>query len=65
MCFVKSSKNGHVYELDGDRKGPVDHGDLESDDDVLSGDGLDIVQKFICRDEGTNVNFSLLALVPA
>ena len=65
VCFVKSSKSGHVYELDGDRKGPVDHGALGSDDDVLSGDGLDIVQKLICREEGTNVSFSLLALVPA
>ncbi|KAF6229421.1 hypothetical protein HO133_007537 [Letharia lupina] len=29
VCFVKSSKTGHLYELDGDRKGPVDHGILE------------------------------------
>lgn len=65
VCFVKSSKSGHLYELDGDRKGPVDHGALESDADVLSDRGLGIIQKFIRREEGANVNFSLLALVPS
>ena len=29
VCFVKSSKTGHLYELGGDRKGPVDHGILQ------------------------------------
>ena len=63
VCFVKSSKSGHMYELDGDRKGPIDHGALGSGD-VLSSGGLDIIRKFISREAGANVNFSLLALVP-
>ena len=65
VCFVKSSKTGHLYELDGDRKGPVDHGRLNAGGDVLSGGALKIIQKYIHRENGANVNFSLLALVPA
>lgn len=26
VCFVKSHRNDHLYELDGNRKGPVDWG---------------------------------------
>ena len=65
VCFVKSTKTGHLYELDGDRKGPVDHGALEAGEDVLSGRALRVIQNFIGREKGANVNFSLLALVPA
>lgn len=65
VCFVKSSRTGHLYELDGDRKGPVDHGSLKAGEDILSGGALSIIQNFISREKGTNVNFSLLALVPA
>ena len=65
VCFVKSSKTGHLYELDGERKGPVDHGILQMDEDILSGGALSIIQKFIGQENGQNVNFSLLALVSA
>ena len=65
VCFVKSSKTGHLYELDGDRKGPVDHGSLGVGEDILSGGALSIIQKFFGRENGQNVNFSLLALVSA
>ena len=65
VCFVKSSKTGHLYELDGDRKGPVDHGTLELGEDILSDRALSVVQNFIRREKGANINFSLLALVPA
>lgn len=62
MCFVQSPKTGHVYELDGDRKGPVDRGLLLGpDEDMLAEGGLRIVMEFIER-EG-NFNFSLMALV--
>jgi ubiquitin carboxyl-terminal hydrolase L3 len=53
VCFVKSNKNNHLYELDGDRKGPKDRGPLEPNDDVLSE-----------REHGQNSNFSLLVLAP-
>ena len=65
MCFVESSESGHIYELDGDRKGQLDHCTLGSDENVPSSDGLDVIQSLISREKGTNVNFSLLALVPA
>ena len=68
VCFVKSSKNGHIYELDGDRKGPIDHGSVRSGDDggdVLDQAGLKIVRSFMDREKGGNLNFNLLALVYA
>ena len=65
VCFVKSSKTGHLYELDGDRKGPVDHGSLGPGENILSSGALSIIQNFIGRENGQNVNFSLLALVSA
>jgi ubiquitin carboxyl-terminal hydrolase L3 len=64
VCFVKSHKDGHLYELDGDRKGPVDRGDLGMEEDLLSEKALAVVKEFIGRvSEG--VGFSLLALAPA
>lgn len=62
ICFVKSSVNNHLYELDGSRNGPLDRGDL-GQDDVLSEGALQIVKGFIEREEGRNLNFSLVALV--
>lgn len=68
VCFVKSHKDGHLYEMDGDRKGPVDLGGLADDEDVLAEAGLSVVKKFIEREKGKggrgNINFSLLVLVP-
>lgn len=66
VCVVKSHKTGHLYEMDGDRKGgPVDlGGSLEDDEDVLAEAGLSVVRKFIEREGGENMNFSLLVLAP-
>ena len=63
VCFVKSHKNGHLYELDGDRKGPIDWGRLDPDDDVLSDMALGAIRDFIQRISKA-VGFSLLALAP-
>ncbi|KAJ7768684.1 ubiquitin C-terminal hydrolase L3 [Mycena maculata] len=61
VCFVKSPLNGHLYEMDGDRDGPMDrHDSLEGDDDLLSG-GLKLAKSFI---QDGNPNFQLMALVP-
>jgi ubiquitin carboxyl-terminal hydrolase L3 len=61
VCFVKSPSNGHLYEMDGDKDGPVDRDDfLEGDRDLLSG-GLKLVKSFI--GDG-NTQFQLMALVP-
>ena len=62
VCFVKSHKDGHLYELDGDRRGPVDWG-LFPGEDVLSRDGLVVIREFIKPVE-RSVGFSLLALAP-
>lgn len=61
MCLVKS-RSGTLYELDGDRSGPLKRGIL-SEEDILTGPGLDVVRKYIERENGEDLNFSLLALV--
>jgi len=67
VAFVKS-KNGHLWELDGGRKGPLDRGPLGPDDDVLSDKALEAgVKAFLKREEaagGGELRFSLLALAP-
>ena len=66
VCFVKSLKNGHIYELDGDQKGPADRGLLlRPDEDMFAEGGLNIVREFIQRENDVNFNFSLMALVLA
>ena len=65
ICFVKSSKNNHLYELDGGRKGPLDRGDLGLENDVLSEEALKVVRSFIERECGENLNFSMVALAPS
>ena len=60
-CFVRSSKNGHLYELDGDNKGPIDLGPvLGENEDMLSPAALSAVRTYLNRDE--HLQFSLLAL---
>ena len=64
VCFVKSHKNGHLYQMDGDRKGPIDRGPLLApQEDVLAEGGLSVIREFIRREKGGNPQFSLLALV--
>ncbi|KAJ7701925.1 ubiquitin C-terminal hydrolase L3 [Mycena rosella] len=61
VCFVKSPLNGHLYEMDGDRNGPVDHdASLEGDRDLLSG-GLKLVKSYL---QNGNPQYQLMALVP-
>jgi len=65
VCFVKS-RNHHLWELDGRRKGPLDRGQLDPSDDVLCEKALDIgVRSFLKREEqagGEELRFSLIAL---
>ncbi|KAJ0304792.1 hypothetical protein COL5a_004281 [Colletotrichum fioriniae] len=62
ICFVKSPDTGHLYELDGDRKGPVDRGIPDEAEKVdLGPKSVDIVRNFI-RQGGEDIGFSLLAL---
>ncbi|KAI9795574.1 MAG: ubiquitinyl hydrolase 1 [Piccolia ochrophora] len=68
VCFIKS-KNGHLWEMDGRRKGPLDRGQLDAADDVLSTKALDMgVRNFLKREAavgGGELRFSLVALAPA
>ncbi|KAF1831399.1 cysteine proteinase [Decorospora gaudefroyi] len=61
-AFVKSPKNSHLYQLDGDRKRPIDLGALAADEDVLSDTCLGIIRGMVAG-EDDNLNFSLMALV--
>lgn len=62
ICFVKSRQDGRLYQLDGDRKRPIDLGPLATDEDVLSNQCLDVIRGMM-QSEVDNVNFSLMALV--
>ncbi|CAO2654849.1 Nn.00g115820.m01.CDS01 [Neocucurbitaria sp. VM-36] len=65
VCFVKS-KNNHLWEMDGRRKGPLDRGELSPDEDVLSEKALDLgVRSFLKREVaagGGDLRFSLITL---
>ncbi|KAF8178209.1 peptidase C12, ubiquitin carboxyl-terminal hydrolase [Mycena galopus ATCC 62051] len=66
VCFVRSPKNGHIYELDGGKNGPVDHDAfLGGDRDMLSG-GLKLVREFVgSKLDPARPHFHLMALGPA
>ncbi|KAG5518745.1 hypothetical protein PMAC_002714 [Pneumocystis sp. 'macacae'] len=60
ICFVKSSKNGHLYELDGrNPSGPIDHGILN--EDLLGNQTIQIIKKYI-HERKKEIQFSLCAL---
>ncbi|KAK0386896.1 hypothetical protein NLU13_5209 [Sarocladium strictum] len=63
ICLVRSPKNGHLYELDGDRKGPIDRGDvLLPEEDLLGQGALQVVREYFENGED-GIGFSLMALV--
>ena len=62
VCLVRSHRNGRLYELDGDRSGPVDRGDVLGPEGDLATAGGRVVREYIERGE-ENLNFSLMALV--
>ncbi|KAL9043292.1 MAG: hypothetical protein Q9214_003516 [Letrouitia sp. 1 TL-2023] len=68
VAFVKSAEN-NLWELDGRRKGPLNRGKLQPEDDVLAESALDLgVRKFLKREEegqGGEMRFSLVALAPS
>lgn len=68
VCFVKSDDN-HLWELDGRRKGPLNRGQLDASEDVLSDKALNIgVRSFLNREKsagGGDLRFSLLTLAPS
>lgn len=62
IALVKS-RSGRLYEMDGDRKGPVNMAANLGDEDLLGEIALGVVKKFIEREEGRNIGFNLMALV--
>jgi len=62
VCFVKSVKDNHLYELDGRRKGPLDRGHI-GNGDLLCEEARNVVQSFIERENSSRLDFSLVALV--
>jgi len=62
-AFVKG-KDGHLWELEGRRKGPVDRGTLADDEDVLSPKALEMGPlKIINREKAGEGRFSCLTLI--
>ncbi|PPQ85969.1 hypothetical protein CVT25_001668 [Psilocybe cyanescens] len=66
VAFVKA-KDGHLYELEGARKGPLDRGVLAENEDVLSEAALNMGLGRLMdieREKGGDLRFSCLALAP-
>ncbi|KAF1952186.1 cysteine proteinase [Byssothecium circinans] len=64
VAFVKG-KDGHLWELEGGRMGPLDRGVLEEGEDVLSEKALEMGIGRLMRDEserGGDLRFSAIAL---
>ncbi|KAH0536064.1 hypothetical protein FGG08_007030 [Glutinoglossum americanum] len=68
VAFVKG-KDGHLWELEGGRKGPLDRGLLGGGDDVLSEKALELGLKSVMKMEqeagGGDLRFSCVALAPS
>ncbi|KAK4463084.1 ubiquitin carboxyl-terminal hydrolase isozyme L3 [Cladorrhinum samala] len=62
--YVKA--NGHLWELEGSREGPLDRGELSEDEDVLSPKALELGLKRIIKLDlasgGQDLRFSCVAL---
>ncbi len=65
ICFTKG-RNGHIYELDGRRTGPVDMGRCDSNSDVLeSKEVIDKINLYMSFAEGQDsLNFAMMGLGP-
>lgn len=67
VSFVKAD-DGHLWELEGSRKGPIDRGALAEDEDVLSPKALELGLKRIIKlvqDAGIDdLRFSCTVLAP-
>jgi ubiquitin carboxyl-terminal hydrolase L3 len=67
IAFVKG-KDGHLWELEGNRKGPLDRGVLGENEDVLSERALELgIKRYVKLEEeagGKELRFSCLALAP-
>ncbi|KAI1470589.1 ubiquitin carboxyl-terminal hydrolase [Daldinia caldariorum] len=65
VCFVKSGRDGTLWELDGRRKGPIARGQLADDEDVLSEKALLWGPLQFLERGGGDMRFSCVALAGA
>lgn len=67
VALVKG-RDGHLWELEGDRKGPIDRGLLGDDEDAFSNKALDLGIRRLIKiqsEAGGNLDFSCIALAPS
>ena len=65
ICFVKGD-DGHLWELNGGMKGPIDRGVLADGEDMLSKQALELgVRSFVNFAEAGDVDFSMVAMSAA
>lgn len=67
VAFVKG-RDGHLWELEGSRKGPIDRGLLADDEDLLTPNALKLGLGRVIemeRKEGGDLRFSCTALAPS
>ena len=65
ISFVRG-KDGHLYELDGRRTGPVDLGPSDNEDIINDKKLLDKIQFYMDNtEERQRDNFALMALTPS
>ncbi|KAH8889882.1 ubiquitin carboxyl-terminal hydrolase, family 1 [Thozetella sp. PMI_491] len=64
VCFAKGH-DGTLWELDGRRKGPINRGKLDANEDVLSEKAVLLGPKKFLEREGADLRFSLVALAPS
>jgi ubiquitin carboxyl-terminal hydrolase L3 len=68
VAFVKSKEN-NLWELDGERKGPLNRGKLDEGDDILSEKAIEMgPMRYLKREEGKaggELRFSIVALGPS
>lgn len=67
VAFVKG-QDGHLWELEGSRKGPLDRGPLLDTEDVLCAKALDFgIKRYVRLEQdagGQELRFSCIALAP-
>jgi ubiquitin carboxyl-terminal hydrolase L3 len=61
LCFVKGDDGSCLYELDGDREGPIKRCTLPPGSDMLSESVLKVIRSYL-QAEGMSLEFSLMAL---
>ena len=61
ICLVKDSTN-ELYELDGERKGPIRRCTMQPDEDLLSDKALDVVRTYMKLLGEDRVEFGIMSL---